>query len=378
MGKVASVVEINGVKYDAGTGRAISKVKDFAKTRLSASSQVIDGFVKNKRPAQTKPAPTAPKAAAKSKPKVNRAVSTTSKNIHSRTERSKTLVRTVVTKPSLRVKEASRTFTKPLSLAGTYINDRNKETRAKMVPKHEDISRYGLKKGKPDIAHPAHIGEVITRPSVPNIEKHTAQKASSTVMPSMVTSASHQHLERLLDAALYTATSHKKEFRIKRKGVAGKINLAPRWLSIGFATLLIVAGVLAFSWQNIPVVAVKIAGLRTSISASAPSYTPIGFTYAGPAAVKDKAVIITYVDKTDASKNYKITEEKSSLNSTSLASVSQSSDHQATSSLIGGNSVYIYDSASTATWVNNGIQYTISNNAGLSSDQLLRIVESIQ
>ncbi len=378
MSKTASVIEINGIRYDAGTGRALTKVKDFAKTRLSASNQVIDGFVKNKQLVEPKKTQTTTKKLTKNKAAVTRSATTAAKHVHKRAERSRTLVRTVVVRPSVRVKEATMAFARPMT-RNTNITDSEKAARAKSIPKHSKVSRYGTKTTVSDIAHPVEVGEVITKPRTN--ASNNAQAASTDpagFMPSMVASASHQQLERLLDLALFNASSHRETYKKGRSGITGRLFSMPKWLKITILTIVAVIALTLFAWRNIPVVAIKVAGSVANVRASAPSYTPIGFVYSGPAVADNDSVRITYKDTANSSKSYTVTEKKSPLNTESIASTGLIAGAETMTSQVSGTTVYISTNARTTTWVNGGLLYTITNDAGLNSDQLLRIAESIQ
>jgi hypothetical protein len=44
---------------------------------------------------------------------------------------------------------------------------------------------------------------------------------------------------------------------------------------------------------------------------------------------------------------------------------------------VAGNTVYIYGARNDAAWVNNGVLYTIKDYAGLTSDQIIKIVQGL-
>lgn len=372
MAKPAGVIEINGVRYNAASGDAVGRVRGFAgRVRPNINSPAVDGFVKAKQ----KLAPVAAKPVVKHKTRISTTPKMSSKTVHHSRERSKTLVRTVVVKPSLRVREASKTFARPIIREGLAQVDSIKESRAKMISKHSKVERFGIPKPKADITHPHQVVEAIARPT--SAQSHQTSTNGEAAMPSMLTSASHQQLERLLDFALHTATSHKKTAKRRPQGVIGRFFSMPKWLAVSLGILIILLVTLLFAWKNIPAVAVRIAGAEAGISASTPSYTPIGFSYYGPASHSGGIVNITYKDKMNLAKQYVISESKSAINSATIATTNTNLKSSVLTSQVNGNTVYIYQDAKTASWVSDGILYTITNNAGLSSDQLLNIVASM-
>ena len=80
----------------------------------------------------------------------------------------------------------------------------------------------------------------------------------------------------------------------------------------------------------------------------------------------------------DPSRAFTITQQASDWDSASLlANYVSSASQTFQTSQIRGNTVYIYGEGDNATWVNNGIWYTINDRAGLNPDQLLKIAESM-
>lgn len=377
MGKTASVIEINGVRYDAGTGDVISKVKNFAKLRAVNGSQVIDGFVRAKKNESVAAPANEAKSPSQKKVRPAHTVKSSAKNIHHRTERSKTLVRSVVAKPTLRVIQATRTFARPVQKTASADVDKNKLSRAAKVAKHSKVDRFGTPKVRADISAGAEIGEVITRPH--KVQASAPSKgAGSAALPSMVANASHLQLERLLDVALHTASSHKESYKKNRTGVQGKMTRIPKWTKVLIVLVVILATLAFFVWRNIPTVAIKVAGLKANVHTSLPAYTPVGYSYTSATIGSGNEVHINYQDKLNNSKVYRLIEKKTNIDSATLSSSPIVTSSQVQTTNVNGNSVYIYGPKNDATWVNEGVQYTIDNKAGLTSDQIVGIVQSMQ
>jgi hypothetical protein len=195
----------------------------------------------------------------------------------------------------------------------------------------------------------------------------------------MVTSVSHQHLERLLDQALTRADAHKKarhaEFR--NRSVFHRFLAMPKWASIGATTAVVLLLVGFFAWQNVPQVAMRVAATRAHVSASVPGYVPSGFGFAAPIGYSNGVVAIKFKASGDAARNFTISQQRSSWDSTSLVANAIPKDAQMQTSQIKGTTVYIYGTGNDAAWVNHGIRYTLKDQANLNSEQILRIADSL-
>ena len=198
-------------------------------------------------------------------------------------------------------------------------------------------------------------------------------------LPSMVTSASHQKLERLLDHALANADAHKQALAHQaarhfwqRRWLSGR----KRWAALGVVLLIIVAGGV-FAWQTIPQLSVKMAGLRAHLSAVVPSYKPDGYKLASPAKAVSGTVVVSYKSAADPHQTYAVVEAQSNLTSPTVAQNVVPKGATVQTSQVNGNTVYIYGSDNDAVWVNNGVLYTIKDSANLSSDELIKIVQGL-
>jgi len=382
--KNPSVIEINGKRYDALSGQVVGAVKKVA-TRVSrqSSGAAIDGFIRKKtsRPAVigTKKVRKVANTTVVKNKEAPKAFSTglkiATKGVHRQAQRSRTLMRAVVNKPA-------NTTAAPVAKGGRVKPDLKRISRAKLISKNAKVSRFGMASSAASAKKtPAlSIGEVMPKHTV--AASHTGGNASSTAiakpLPSLITSVSHRHLERLLDQALTNADAHKQALRaqLKGNGFWQRVGRAPKWLSISLLLLVILVLGGFFAWQNIPSVAVKVTSLRAHISASTPSYTPSGFKFAGLTNYHSGAITIQYKANSDASRTFAITQEKSNLNSPSLVAT-ELSGNTSQSSQINGKTVYIYGSDNDAAWVDHGIKYSIDDHANLNADQILKIAGSL-
>jgi hypothetical protein len=291
-----------------------------------------------------------------------------SSQVHQRTEKARTLVRGGLKRP-----EASN---RPAVSHNTGFNP-EREIRAKSTPKHHGVQRFGIPvpKPKPAPAAQAVSGELLKQPH----SKSTSHQKTPAPLPSMIASASHQKLERLLDQALTHADSHKEALRYhaarhfwQRRWLGGR----RKWLAL-FLVLVLVAAGLIISWHKIPQLSVKAAGMRAHLSPTVPSYKPDGYKLAGPAKAISGTVNIKYASNTDSSSGYEIVQAQSNLTSQLVGQSVVPKGAPVQTSQVEGNTVYIYGDGNDAAWVNNGVLYTIKDHANLSSDELIKIVQGL-
>lgn len=319
VGKKPSVIEINGRRYNAITGQPIGH-----------TTAVIDGIKKDIHP----------------KPMMRKAAKHLRQSahaVHTRTQRSKTLMREVVAKPRAKRNNPSTT-------------SQPRVARAASVPKSPAI-RHFSKHGKAE--QPLH-GEVI------HSRQSTSAVALAAPLPNVLAGLSHQRLEKMLDAALLSADAQKRALRVRR---------LPRWLVATLAVVVVAVGGTLFAWKNIPQASMKVAGLKAHINSSVPAYVPSDFKFAGPVESHDGTASMTYRSASNDGQSFTIKQQASNWDSSTLeANIPKS---QVQTSQVKGTTVYIYGANNNATWVNNGIRYTIEDNAQLNSGELLKVADSL-
>ena len=295
-----------------------------------------------------------------------------STDFHARVEKTHTLMRSGLKKPASHIQSNLARF-KPKSAI-------EREVRAKSTTKHVRVERFG----NPQAVSPAARtekkplrGELINS-GRQNLSTSNAGAASVPV-PSMVASASHQKLERLLDEALLKADAHKQAMRYhaarhfwQRQWFSGP----RRWAFIA-TSAFVALSMLFLAWQKIPQLSVKVAGMKAHLSPAVPSYKPEGYAMAGPAQAVKGAVTVKYSHSEDPAKTYEITQSESNLTSQLVSQNIIPKGASVQTSQIAGNTVYIYGPDNDVVWVNNGVLYTIKDKAHLRSDQLIKIVQGL-
>lgn len=368
MSRKTSLIEINGQLYDANSGRLFHHPR----------GPVIDGFRRKPQPSQIiKKDSGAPAPVDSGFSAARSHLHKPAQAIHNRSQHSKALMRSVVKRP-INSKGLSGKLKRPK--ARIRMPSPVRISRAMNMIKNSSVDRFGKPVG---IAKPALHGAALrSKPSLSDVIVG-AQAASSTAiavrpMPSMVTSVSHQRLERMLDEALIHADTHKKALSDR---LAGKRRLSrhfrflPRWLTITVVAFIVVSAGTYFAWRNVPGVSLKFTSLRSQVRGSVPAYVPSGFKFAGPVQYEDGALIMTFKSKSDG-RSFTFLQKASNWNSSSLEANSLPNDAQVQTSQVKGTTVY-FDKDNNASWVNNQISSKIKNDAGLTTDQIAKIAGSI-
>lgn len=364
MSKTASVVEINGTRYDAGTGAVIGSVKRLARqVKDQSNARVIDGFVR--RPASAALA-MAPRLQARTK-------KPSAKAMHQAADRSHTLMRGALDKPAAKphVQALSTPLKSPAIPEAATDPDQNspRAIRARTIVKNANVRRFG------ELASATRNRGQGGGGDTGSAIVSQGSAALAPTMPGFGASLSHQKLERMLDRALIQADAHKNMLAARSKNPL-------RWIArhklVSTAMFLVVLALATFFvWQSMPAISMDVAARRAGLSSTLPAYVPDNFKVTAPIDYSAGAVNIHYASTTGKNQTYIFSERKSNWDSASLAANAIPKNIQVRTSEISGTTVYVYGASSNATWVNNGIWYTITNHAGLSSDQLLRIAENM-
>ncbi len=308
---------------------------------VAKTGTAIDGFARKKTRTAHQVAPTATR----------------------KQDRAKTLMRPAVKKPVIRNDVTSK---RPIAEDATT---KARELRAKQSSKSPLVHRFN---------HPSS-----TNTSVPKRQAHLPVALPATTPhreSSNLTQRAHHRTSQpnIFEQAIKNADSHLKEFdaaahkksrRLRRYGLKSKAgNIA--LLSVA---VLLLAGF--FTYQNAPAIEMRLAAAQAGVPASMPGYKPAGY---GATSVKHEPgkVSVSFRSRTD-NKGFTLTQQASNWNSASLLANTVAQNKQPYQTYQdGGKTVYIYNS-SNATWVDGGVWYQLEGDASLTSDQLLRIANSL-
>lgn len=362
MAKRSNVIEINGRRYDASTGRLIKPAK-------SKSTQKVDGFTKPAKSASKNGAVLAPSEVKKEVRK--RAAH--AYEVHNKTKKSKTLMRSAITKPKPKTKKKS--FRSKILTPATAIArgpaDIAKTEHATTVTKDIKKIASSIKKS-PKISK--FYSEDIQASSKNNQSVKSVSKAKKVSQKEQLIAAQMAKVDTA------PRQSHKKiEKKSSIKRVAARVKKSPKTTTIAatFAVALLLFGYVTY--LNIPNMALRVASVKAGFDANMPGYSPSGYSFAGPVAYSPGQITIEFDSNTD-DRSYDITQRQTNWDSKSLldnfVKKDVASDSQYSTFYNQGLTVYIYN-GSNAAWVSGGIWYTVSGNSLLNSEQLLRIAASL-
>ena len=326
------IVTVNGKQYDTRTG-------------LPVTAPVHEATVKP----QSKPTDSVAPAQA----------------VHTSTEKSQTLRRAAVKRPSKPAKT-------PPAVAPAISSRRRsfdvKPTRRPDVVKFSPTAAALPKQTEtPDIAPRVHPHVVkATKPSpLPNKTKPSAKELAAKAK-------GQKNLE--IQKAL-AAPTPKKTTRTSRHRSFMKTH--PRLFSTAAVVTAMLVLVGSLVWINLPTISVKIASSQAGLSAEFPHFLPDGYSLELPVKAENSSVRMVFKSRSDDTR-FSFTQSASGWDSEAVRlSVEKDSNGQFLTSRDRGLTVYTYNSNQSAAWVNKGILYRIDGNATLSSDAILRIANSL-
>lgn len=317
------MIEINGRRYDAVTGRLADGVQ-----KATAGVGSIDGVFRAKTDV------------------VKNHSKRSIRHLKKHTQRSQTLMRSVVKKPII---SKSRDKKTPLG------HKPSRDLRANMVSMHPSVRHHG-KQVNGDIV--SHEGEVLPR----NTGRSTAL-AISAATPQLAAGASHQHLERLLDYALARADAHKRKQQREHNGPAKLLHILPKWLTI--TLIIIIVGTISgfVAWQKVPALSLRVAASKAHVDASVPDLP--GYAISAPATVKNGAISVQYKAVTDSTKTVTVTKKVSDTKDASaVAKETCPNDNQIQTFQQSGSIGFICGQTKEAVDIENGVITQIKSDSG--------------
>jgi len=337
---------INGKVYDAVTGLPVA-----------APEKVV-----HKEATVVKPAPV-PAAPVAEHDHVRHAKH--ARNAHASTKKSATLHRQFLAKPA----------------GAAHVGTARRKPATGHVERSPQISKFAAhpqpitKPAKRATAVPRlDITPVKNKPAAIVAQKHALVTPSTPVKkisPALSSRSVKEQLiaDRLASVDTPTSSAPKK----KRGSLFAK---QPRRLSIVTASLAVMVLGGYFTYLNMPALSVRVAAAQADVAATFPDYNPDGYRFNGPVAYAPGQVAIDFVANGGTGK-YTVTEQKSTWDSQAVYDniVAKVADDSYVTNSQQGLTIYTFKGE--AAWVNKGILYTISGDAPLSNEQLLRIAGSL-
>ncbi len=351
------VIEFNGKRYDAFTGKVLGKsrsevVEPLAPARIP---RTIDGVVRKKHAASahdahlkhtSKPRKASPDRHASAQLKPHRPQS------------AKTLMRRAVHKPATTIKPnikpqaPAEIIAKPISAVAVKHSVKHvspeREQRAKHTAKSQSVKRFT------DAAH--HHTEPIFQPAQVPTPAHIIRPQTN-----------HHTNPDIFEAAIARANSHEQPpvkphnpKQRRRKKITGVL--------VGVTALLAASGFLAYI--NMSTIELKVASFQAGFNAQLPSHQPTGYELTS---IQNRPGQVT-LDYHSGDRKYQISQQPTDWNSQTLGDhIIAGADSNTIQSK--GRTIYIYDDL--ASWVSGGVRYDITGNAGLDKDEIAAIAGSM-
>ncbi|MDB5185497.1 MAG: hypothetical protein JWL85_20 [Candidatus Saccharibacteria bacterium] len=353
---------LNGNHYDALTGRLLKS--EVSQSKADQNVETVHVTTRPKR-AGSMMSDFGPVRASK----------VTANKVHHKTEKSKTLMRTVVKKPvdiKVHAKSASsspvvNTAQAAASSVGAKRLNPLREIRAQQILKSNFISKFG-EDNQSKSHKSAPIIPVAPAPEH-RIVEHAAAKTPET--PAIV----HNPFQSAIDnAKSHEQPLHKKSSLSHRASKKLRVHKTVFNVGVSVIAIAIIGGY--FVYNNIPNLAMRVAATRAGVPGNMPSYRPSGFALRGPVQYQPGLVAVQFKSNTD-DRNFSLTQRTSNWNSETLLDSFVATDRRQYQTYQDkGKTIYIYG-GSNATWVDNGVWYQIEGKSALNSEQLLRIAGSL-
>jgi len=365
-----TVIEINGVKYDAHTGSVVVKSPTVAVAQKHNGLN-IDGVVSTHKFA---PAPPPVKATA-FKPTLGRKVHDVTMLHHKHASKSKTLMRTAVKKPGgVHIAKQTQILTQSSSIRhsesySTAMSSGDRLNKAVNTPTHSTVSRFSAvphTKLQPTMTHMVVVvpkASPIVTPNAPPVV-HSPHKHSA---------ADFVNAQLAKNSNMEAESPFKKQPLRKRAFSAFKGNKL-KSLSASVLAIALLTGLIVY--QNLPTLSLVLANRNAGISAKIPKGIPSNFAINRSIDATKGQVTLLFDSRTDE-RNFTITQQTSDLSSGQLEEAIASSNNKTYQSYDSNGIKLFITGPGSADWVDGKMRYNLSGNSGLSSEQLASIARSL-
>lgn len=361
-----SIITINGRSYDAITG------KPLAASTAAHTVQRAPQHAARAQAAPQKPVRAMTDVAPVRTPRANHAPA---QAIHQTTQKSQTLYRKALKKPTpVQHAAQAQPVRSDVATPAHHAAPKPAEVKAAVHERSPLISKFGAHQQHVQIAQKPveqpkkvdHIAPATTHPAVAKaLQQHAPQPQKQL---------SGSDLKEQLIKERLAEVSDKPRNRDHKK--AGWLSRQPRLVTVLSSTLalLILGGYLTYI--TLPSISLRVAASRAGVNANMPEYKPDGYSLDGPITYSPGEVVISYKSNSDNDAGYKLVQKATNWDSQAVLDnyVAKLTDNYLTFQERG---VTVYTFGSKAAWVNGGLLYTIEGNAALSSEQILRVATSI-
>lgn len=250
----------------------------------------------------------------------------------------------------------------------------HEKTAVRPKPQHAHISRSpAITRFAPHPSSPPHpvVDETVApSPIVAAIHERAKKHKKSTPTPHQTPK---QLKESLIKKQLAAAPVKSRKAHAQPKAPFLARTLRPSSVMASCMALILLGGYLTY--LNMPSLSMRVAASQAGINASYPGYQPSGYRFEGPVAYQSGEVTMSFAANGGNTK-YNITQKKTTWDSQAVLDnyvALKTKDYSITNSQ--GLTIYTYNT--DAAWINGGILHTIEGNAPLSTEQVLRIAQSM-
>lgn len=368
-----TVIEINGVRYDATTGSIISEHdsaprQPHANISRSTGSN-IDGIVSGPKPSP------APLKNPHFKPSLDRQVHDISMVHQRHATKSKTLMRAAVKKPGTQVnqqpKQQTPTHYPVVHAASSYKTASLIDARlgrAASTPTHSSVSKYStqpIQKLKPTLTH-LPVAAPIAHPQ-PKQTVHTAA-------PKPINHGSSEFI-----AAQLAKQPDSEQPLPKKKPLHKRLSGMFKGKKVRSIAATTTAGLLLggfIAYQNLPSISLALANRTSGMSAKIPKGVPSNFAISRKIDASKGQVTLLFSSRTD-DRQFTITQQVSDMNSEELEKALAASSRKTLQSYDSNGLKIFITGQGEADWVDGGTRVDVSGKSGLSSEQLATIARSL-
>lgn len=364
-----TVIEINGVKYDARSGGVVTHSPTPVAPKQSGHN--IDGIVSNPKPHSVNH--TSP--ATGFKPTIGRKVHDVTMLHHKHASKPKTLMRTAVKKPGhAHIAKTSVDETPSfIHQSSSYISMASTDIRLKRateIPTNSTITRFNLSPS-------TKLEPTMTPMSVAVPQTHNTQIASST--PVQNTPAKHGASD-FVNAQLAKNSNNDAESPFKKQPLHKRVSKSfksnkLKSVAAGSLATLLIGGFIAY--QSMPSISLALANRNAGITARIPKGVPSNFAISKTIDASKGQVTLSFISRTD-DRRFSITQQTSNdMDSSGLEAVLASSHAKSYQSYDSNGIKLFITGPGSADWVDGNMRYNVSGNSGLSSEQLATIARSL-
>lgn len=176
----------------------------------------------------------------------------------------------------------------------------------------------------------------------------------------------------IFEDALANATSHKQTYKETSARKRGAKRMA-KFTTVTLTALLLIA---FYGYQNLPNLNMRLASSKAGFSAKMPDYKPSGFSY-GKLSYAPGTVTVDFNASDNSGEQFSLSQKTSSWDSQALLyNFVTTKDKTYQTYERAGRTVYLYGT-DAATWVDNGVWYTIDGGGSLNKQELIDVATSI-